>query len=107
MWTRCASAWSATGTCSRTCSRCSRTCAGWRSRRPHRLIRRSTPVQPPMRQLVLQMSMSLDGHVLGPDGRHDWVFPGFDEEVGKWNLETPERAGVHAMGSNSYKEMAT
>ena len=58
-----------------------------------------------MRQLVLQMSMSLDGYVLGPDGRHDWVFPAFEEEIGKWNLETLERAGVHAMGSVTYKEM--
>jgi dihydrofolate reductase len=59
-----------------------------------------------MRQLVLQMSMSLDGYVLGPDGKHDWVFPGFDDEIGKWNLDTLERAGVHAMGSHTYKEMA-
>jgi dihydrofolate reductase len=52
------------------------------------------------------MSMSLDGYVLGPDGKHDWVFPGFDDEIGKWNLDTLERAGVHAMGSHTYKEMA-
>ena len=59
-----------------------------------------------MRNLVLQMSMSLDGYVLGPDGELDWVFPAFDDEMGQWNLDSLYKAGVHAMGSHSYKEMA-
>ena len=59
-----------------------------------------------MRQLVLQMSMSVDGYVLGPEGDLDWVFPGFDDEMRKWNLDTLEKAGLHAMGSHTYKEMA-
>jgi dihydrofolate reductase len=52
------------------------------------------------------MSMSLDGYVLGPEGDLDWVFPGFDDEMREWNLDTLERAGLHAMGSHTYKEMA-
>lgn len=59
------------------------------------------------RQLVLKMSVSLDGFVAGPDGEADWVFRtsgGADSTA--WLLETLRGAGVHIMGSGSYSDMA-
>lgn len=59
------------------------------------------------RKLVLKMSVSLDGFVAGPDGEADWIFRssgGADST--EWLLETLRGAGVHIMGSRSYRDMA-
>jgi dihydrofolate reductase len=59
-----------------------------------------------MRQLVLQMQYSLDGMVAGPNGELDWIFPGFDEEFAKWEVERLWLAGAHLMGAVAYRDMA-
>jgi len=58
-----------------------------------------------MRELVLKMSMSLDGFVAGPKGEADWVF-GADPEAKAWALETVWNASLHIMGSRSFQDMA-
>lgn len=58
-----------------------------------------------MRDVILYMSMSLDGHV-GSDREH----PGMaipDPEVKRWKLEQISRAGAHLMGRVTYQEMAS
>lgn len=60
-----------------------------------------------MRQIILGMSVSLDGYVARPDGSVDWVFPGFNDEYGAYNMEMLWKAGVHVMGGNSGRIMAT
>jgi dihydrofolate reductase len=58
------------------------------------------------RNLVLQMSVSLDGYVGGPNGELDWVFPGFDDELSAYMVERLWQVGVHAMGGAAYRDMA-
>ena len=60
-----------------------------------------------MRKLIVKMSMSLDGFVVGPNGKQDWIFRSAEEESNGWEMELISRAGLHAMGSNTYMEMAT
>jgi dihydrofolate reductase len=59
-----------------------------------------------MRKLILKMSMSLDGFVAGPNGELDWIFRTADDESNAWTAEAIERAGLHAMGSRTYGDMA-
>jgi dihydrofolate reductase len=56
-----------------------------------------------MRTVTYSLSMSLDGYVVGPDGRFDWSAP--DEEV--FRLATDEVRGldVHLMGRRLYETM--
>ncbi|MFC5435616.1 dihydrofolate reductase family protein [Rhodanobacter umsongensis] len=58
-----------------------------------------------MRELILKMSMSLDGFVAGPNGEADWVF-GADQEAKAWAVETIWNASLHIMGSRSFQAMA-
>lgn len=58
-----------------------------------------------MRELVLKMSMSLDGFVAGPDGNADWVF-GADPEAKAWAVATVGNASLHIMGSRTFQAMA-
>src|SRR5262245_9456295 len=60
-----------------------------------------------MRKLILKMSMSLDGYVAGPNGEMDWVFRSFDKAARQWEVETLWIAGVHAMGSRTFKDMSS
>lgn len=58
-----------------------------------------------MREVVLYMSMSLDGFV-GSDREH----PGTaisDSAVKQWKLERISEAGAHLMGRTSYEEMSS
>lgn len=59
-----------------------------------------------MRKLVLKMSMSLDGFVAGPGGESDWIFRNSDDESAAWIQESLEGAGLHAMGSRTFRVMA-
>ena len=59
-----------------------------------------------MRKLILKMSMSLDGFVSGPSGEVDWMPRSQSEDGAAWVLETLSQAGIHAMGSRSYRAMA-
>jgi dihydrofolate reductase len=54
-----------------------------------------------MRELILGMSMSLDGFVAGPEGEAEWVFNG-DQEGIAWKVENLWNAGLHIMGSRSF-----
>ncbi len=51
------------------------------------------------------MSMSLDGFVGGPNGEIDWIFRTLDDAATAWTLDTLSRAGLHVMGSRTYRDM--
>jgi dihydrofolate reductase len=58
-----------------------------------------------MRELILKMSMSLDGFVGSGDGGIKWVFHN-DPEAINWTLETVWNASLHIMGSRTFHDMA-
>jgi dihydrofolate reductase len=58
-----------------------------------------------MRELILKMSISIDGFVGGPDGEIKWVFGG-DQEATAWTLETVWNASLHIIGSRTFHDMA-
>jgi len=58
-----------------------------------------------MRDLILKMSMSLDGFVSDLEGRNTWMF-GDDEEAKTWAVDYLWGAGLHIMGSRSFQDMA-
>lgn len=58
-----------------------------------------------MRDLILKMSISIDGFVSDPDGRNAWMF-GTDQEAKAWSVETLWSAGLHIMGSRTFRDMA-
>ena len=58
-----------------------------------------------MRDLILAMSISLDGFVAGPRGETGWMFGG-DQEAIAWKVETVCNAGLHVMGSRTFRDMA-
>lgn len=58
-----------------------------------------------MRELILTMSMSLDGFVAGLEGEIEWMFGG-DQEAKAWKLETVSNASLHIMGSRTFQDMA-
>jgi dihydrofolate reductase len=59
-----------------------------------------------MRQVVLQMGMSLDGYVAS-DREHPGVAVPEDAELIRWKIERLARAGAHLMGRTTYQEMAS
>lgn len=59
-----------------------------------------------MRLLILQMQMTLDGFIGGPNGEVDWAFPGFSDEYAAWGVAELWNASVHLMGRVTYHEMA-
>ena len=59
-----------------------------------------------MRKLVLKMQISLDGLIGGPNGEVDWIFPSLDDGATSWLVATLWQAGVHLMGSVTYRDMA-
>jgi dihydrofolate reductase len=59
-----------------------------------------------MRQLALQMSVTLDGYVAGAGGELDWDLPAEHSEVQAWKLASVRQAGTHIMGRITYEEMA-
>jgi dihydrofolate reductase len=59
-----------------------------------------------MRDVVLQMQVSLDGYVGLPDGDVEWALPNFDEEFTAWTVDSLWRSGVHIMGGETGKELA-
>src|SRR6476469_2762957 len=60
-----------------------------------------------MRRLILKMSISLDGFVGGPNGEIDWLLRGRDDGARSWIEDTLWQAGLHAMGSRTYYDMAS
>lgn len=59
-----------------------------------------------MRELILKMSVSLDGFVAGPAGEVEWMFSG-DQQAIAWSVETVWNASLHIMGSRTFRDMAS
>jgi len=51
------------------------------------------------------MTISIDGFVSDLDGLNKWMF-GTDQEAKAWAVETISNAGLHIMGSRSFRDMA-
>ena len=60
-----------------------------------------------MRDLILGMSMSLDGFVAGPNDENDWIFSTGSPDGKAWKLKSVSSAGVHIMGSRSFAGWAS
>jgi dihydrofolate reductase len=58
-----------------------------------------------MRELILKMSMSIDGFVAGPNRGLKWIFDK-DEEATAWTVQTVWNASLHIMGSRTFRDMA-
>ena len=56
-----------------------------------------------MRSVTYSMGVSLDGYIVGPDGRFDWTAP--DEEVFRSHIDEIKGVGVHLMGRRLYETM--
>ena len=56
-----------------------------------------------MRSVTCSMSASLDGYIVGPDGRFDWTEP--DEEVFAFWTDEIQQVGVHLLGRRLYETM--
>ncbi|WP_030379863.1 MULTISPECIES: dihydrofolate reductase family protein [unclassified Streptomyces] len=56
-----------------------------------------------MRKVTCSMSVSLDGYIVGPDGRFDWSVP--DEEVFRLATEEVRGLDVHLLGRRLYETM--
>lgn len=59
-----------------------------------------------MRELILKMSMSIDGFVGDADGGLKWVFE-TDDEARAWTVDTVWNASLHIMGSRTFRDMAS
>jgi dihydrofolate reductase len=57
----------------------------------------------PMRSVTYSMGVSLDGYIVGPDGRFDWTAP--DKEVFGFVTEEIRQVGVHLLGRRLYETM--
>jgi dihydrofolate reductase len=60
----------------------------------------------PMSQVVLQMSVSLDGYVAGPGGDLDWGLQEEHPDVHAWKIASLRGVGTHIMGRATYEQMA-
>ena len=59
-----------------------------------------------MRQVVLQMGVTLDGYVAGRGGEGDWGLPSEHPDVRAWKVASLRKAGTHIMGRVTYEQMA-
>ncbi|MBF4604159.1 dihydrofolate reductase family protein [Curtobacterium sp. VKM Ac-2884] len=59
-----------------------------------------------MRELVLKMSMSLDGFVAAPRSESDWMFRGGSPDSMAWVLDVVAGAGVHAFGRKTFERIS-
>ena len=58
-----------------------------------------------MRELILKMSMSVDGFVSDLEGTNTWMY-GSDAESQAWTVEVISNASLHIMGARSFLAMA-
>src|SRR5262249_24384142 len=58
-----------------------------------------------VRKLVLKMSRSIDGFVGRPNGEVQWSFRSFDDALTAWQVERVWEAGLHIMGSRTFRDM--
>jgi dihydrofolate reductase len=56
-----------------------------------------------MPTLIYSMSVSLDGHIAGPDGAIDWAAP--DEELMRFHNEQTQELTAHLSGRGLYEDM--
>ncbi|GGZ36951.1 deaminase [Streptomyces inusitatus] len=56
-----------------------------------------------MRGVTYSMGVSLDGYIVGPDGRFDWTEP--DEELFRFVTDEIREVGVHLLGRRLYETM--
>jgi dihydrofolate reductase len=56
-----------------------------------------------MRSVTYSMGISLDGYIVGPDGRFDWTMP--DPEVFRFWIDEIRDVGAHLMGRRLYETM--
>jgi dihydrofolate reductase len=56
-----------------------------------------------MRPVTYSMNASLDGYIVGPDGRFDWSAP--DKDVFRFWIDEIREVGVHLMGRRLYETM--
>ncbi len=56
-----------------------------------------------MRDVTYSMGVSLDGYIVGPDGRFDWTMP--DADVFRFWIDEIREVGVHLMGRRLYETM--
>ena len=56
-----------------------------------------------MHRVTYSMSASLDGYIVGPDGRFDWTAP--DPEVFRFWIDEIREVGVHLLGRRLYETM--
>jgi dihydrofolate reductase len=56
-----------------------------------------------MRKVTYSMGVSLDGYIVGPDGRFDWSAP--DDEVFRAATDEVRHLGVHLLGRSLYETM--
>lgn len=59
-----------------------------------------------MRKVFLQMVVSLDGYVAGPDGDLSWVFPGLDDDLRGWIVESLSGVDTQLLGRVSFLEQS-
>jgi dihydrofolate reductase len=60
-----------------------------------------------MRDLILGMSMSLDGFLASPNDENSWIFSTGSPDGKAWKVKSISSAGVHIMGSRSYSAVAS
>ena len=56
-----------------------------------------------MRKVTYSMGVSLDGYIVGPDGRFNWSAP--DREIFQFATDEVRQAGVHLLGRRLYETM--
>src|SRR5260221_2959848 len=56
-----------------------------------------------MHSVTFSMGVSLDGYIVGPDGRFDWPAP--DKDVFRFWIDEIRGVGVHLMGRRLYETM--
>jgi dihydrofolate reductase len=57
------------------------------------------------RELILSMSVSVDGFVSGPNGETDWIFRNSSEASAQWAADRLGQASLVIMGHRSYETM--
>lgn len=59
-----------------------------------------------MRQVVLQMGVTVDGYVAGAGDEGDWGLSAERADVRVWKMASLRRVGTHIMGRVTYEQMA-
>lgn len=59
-----------------------------------------------MRELILKMSISIDGFVASADGGAKWVFDTRDDNAAEWTVKTIWDASLHIMGGRTFRDMS-